>query len=108
MEPSTLIPIVAVVVGVPGFVGFVALIASHQRKMKTLAIREQELAVGGDAATLGPAVDALYTEFNDMRSRVAELQERLDFAERLLVAGSPPSGGKAGGPAPAAPPPPTT
>ena len=84
------IPIVAVVVGVPGLVGFVALLAGHTRKMKELAIREQELAMGGSAEALGPAVAALTEDLNDVRAHVAELQERLDFAERLLTAGTPP------------------
>lgn len=90
MDLGTLIPIVAVLVGVPGFVGFVALLAGHSRKMKELAIREKELALAGSDPALGPALDALREDLNDTRAQVAELQERLDFAERLLTAGSPP------------------
>jgi hypothetical protein len=90
MEPSSMIPVVAVVVGVPGFVAFVALIVSHTRKMKELEIRAKELARGGHDAALGPALDALTDGLNDVRAQVAEMHERLDFAERLLVAGSPP------------------
>lgn len=89
MEFSTLIPIAAVVVGIPGFVAFVAIVAGHARKMKMLAIREQELQLGGSDAVLAPEVDALRHELNDTRAHVAELQDRLDFAERLLAAGSP-------------------
>ncbi len=89
MDLSTLIPIAAVVVGVPGFVGFVALIAGHTRKMKELEIRHQELAMGGSDAALGPAVGALSDDLNVLRAQVAELQERVDFAERLLTAGGP-------------------
>jgi hypothetical protein len=90
MDLSSMIPIVAVVVGVPGFVTFVALIIGHTRKMKELEIRDKELAMGDSNAALGPAVDALSDGLNDMRAQVTELQERLDFTERLLVTGSSP------------------
>jgi len=90
MSPSTLIPIVAVVIGVPGLVAFVALLAGHTRKMKELAIREKELALAAREAALEPALDALRDGLEDTRAQVAELRERVDFAERLLTAGSPP------------------
>ncbi len=90
MDFGSLIPIVAVVVGIPGFVTFVGMLVGHTRKMKELAIREQELALEGSDAALGPVVDALSDDLNDMRAQVAEMQERLDFAERLLASGSPP------------------
>lgn len=96
MDLSGVIPIVAVVVGVPGFVAFVALIIGHTRKMKELEIRDKELAMGGSTAAWGPAVDALSDGLNDVRAQVAEMQERLDFAERLLVAGSPPQSERKG------------
>jgi hypothetical protein len=96
MDLASLIPIVAVVVGVPGFVGFVALVMGHTRKMKELEIRDKELAMGGSDAALGPAVTALSDGLNDMRAQVAEIQDRLDFAERLLTAGSPPRNDKSG------------
>lgn len=88
MNSSVVIPIVAIVVGVPGFVAFVALLIGHARKMRELAIRDKELELAGDAP-LGPALDALRGDLNDTRAQVAEMQERLDFAERLLAAGSP-------------------
>ncbi len=90
MDFGNLIPIVAVVVGVPGFVTFVGMLIGHTRRMKELAIRERELELGGSEAALGPVVDALSDDVNDMRAQVAEMQERLDFAERLLASGSPP------------------
>lgn len=96
MDFSNLIPIVAVVVGVPGFVAFIALVMGHTRKMKELAIRDKELEMGGSDAALGPAVDALSDDLNDTRAQVAEIQERLDFAERLLAAGSPPENDRSG------------
>ena len=96
MDLGSLIPIAAVVVGVPGFVTFVAMIAKHTREMKELAIRERELELGGSDAALGPAVDALADDLNDVRAQLAEMQERLNFAERLLAAGDPP-GNQQGG-----------
>ena len=41
---------------------------------------------GGDSE-LGSVVDALRDDLNDTRSQLADMQERLDFAERLLTAG---------------------
>lgn len=96
MDLASMIPIVAVVVGVPGFVAFVGLIMVHTRKMKELEIRDKELAMGGGNPALGPAIDALSDGLNDVRAQVAEVQERLDFAERLLVAGSPPQNDRNG------------
>jgi hypothetical protein len=90
MDLASLTPIAGVVVGVPGFVAFVALIIGHIRKMKELEIRDKELAMRGSDAALGPAVDALRDGLNEMRAQVADLHERLDFAERVLVAGSRP------------------
>lgn len=88
---SNAIPIVAIVIGIPGFVAFVALIGSHTRKLKELTIRGQELELGGGDAAWGPIVDALSDDLTETRAQVAELQERLDFAERVLAAGSPPA-----------------
>jgi hypothetical protein len=83
MDLSLLIPIVAVAVGVPGFVAFVAVIAGHTRKMKELAIRDKELeSAGGDGAL--EAIDELRDDLSETRANVAEMQERLDFTERLL------------------------
>jgi len=62
----------------------------HARKMKELKIREKELEMGGDDAELGLVVQALSDDLNDTRAHLAEIQERLDFAERLLAGGSAP------------------
>ena len=87
MDFGTLIPVVAIVVGVPGFVGFVSLLVNHTRRMKELEIRDKELELGRGTAALGPIVDALSDDLNDTRAQLADLQDRLDFAERLLTAG---------------------
>jgi hypothetical protein len=91
MSFSTLIPIVAVAVGIPGFVAFVAVMASHTRKMKELAIRDKALELGGSDAALEPEIAALRDDLNETRAQVAEMQDRIDFAERLLTAGSAPT-----------------
>ena len=87
MDLFNLIPIVAIVIGVPGGIAFTALAMGHARKMKELKIREKQLEMGGADAELGRVVEALSDDLNDTRASVAELQERLDFAERLLTAG---------------------
>ncbi len=40
---------------------------------------------GSSDHDLGPAVDALRDDLNDTRAQLTEVQERLDFAERLLT-----------------------
>ena len=82
MDPF-LIPIVAVAVGVPGLVAFVAVLTGHTRKMKELAIRDREIGADAD---LGPTLDALRDDLDDTRSQLVDVQERLDFTERLLAA----------------------
>ena len=75
----------------PGIIVFTALILRFKLKRKELEMR------GGDPE-LGREVDALRDDLNDTRARLAEMQEhtgaqladmqeRLDFAERLLTAG---------------------
>jgi hypothetical protein len=89
MDPI-LVPIAGIVIGVPGTAAFLALAMGHARKMKELKIRERELELRGGDAELVPVVDGLCDDLNEMRAQVAEIQERLDFAERLLTSGGPP------------------
>ena len=72
--------IVSVIFGVTGVVGALALILRFKLKKKELEMR-------GSDPELGPAVDALRDDLNDTRTQLAEVQERLDFTERLLAAG---------------------
>ena len=50
-------------------------------------LKKKELEMRGSDAELGPVVDALRDDLDDTRGQLAEVQERLDFAERLLTAG---------------------
>ncbi len=72
--------IVSVIFGVSGTVLALALILRFRLKKKELEVR-------GSDPELGPAVDALRDDLNDTRAQLADMQERLDFAERLLTAG---------------------
>ena len=74
------VAVAGLLVGIPGIIGFTALIMRFHLKKKELAMR-------GSDPELGPAVDELRDDLNDTRAQLAEVQERLDFAERLLTAG---------------------
>ena len=50
-------------------------------------LKKKELEMGGSDPELGPVVDALRDDVDDTREQLAEMQERLDVAERLLTAG---------------------
>jgi hypothetical protein len=64
-----------------GMIVVTALILHHRRKTKELEMR-------GSDPQLGPEVDTLRDDLNDTRAQLAEMQERLDFTERLLAGGS--------------------
>ena len=67
-----------VVFGVAGGVAALGLILRFSLKKKELEVR-------GSDHDLGPAVDALREDLNDTRAQLSEMQERLDFTERLLT-----------------------
>jgi hypothetical protein len=50
-------------------------------------LKKTELEMRGSDAELGPVVDALRDDVDDTRAQLAEVQERLDFTERVLAAG---------------------
>ncbi len=50
-------------------------------------LKKQQLEMRGSDPQLGPVVDALRDDLNDTRAQLAEMQERLDFTERLLDSG---------------------
>ncbi len=80
-------PDVFIVFGTVGVLGFTFLIGLYRLKKKELRVREKELKMRGSDPELGPEVDALRDDLNDTRARLADREERLDFAERLLTAG---------------------
>ena len=74
-----------------GFLGF-ALAAGLMPIVITAMIirfklRKKELEMRGSDPELGPEVEVLRDDLNDTRARLVEIEERLDFAERLLTAG---------------------
>ncbi len=80
-------PDIVIVFGTLGVLGFTFLIGLYKLKKKELRVREKELEMRGSDPELGPEVDALRDDLNDTRAQLADMQERLDFAERLLTAG---------------------
>ncbi len=76
--------IISVIFGTLGSVGVFSLILWFKLKKKELEMR-------GSDPELGSVVDALRDDLADMqedtRAQLADMQERLDFAERLLTAG---------------------
>ena len=78
----------------PGIIVFTFMCLRYYHKKNELAVRKKELEMRGSSAELGPVVEALRDDVEQLadmqehtRAELAELQERLDFAERLLTAG---------------------
>jgi hypothetical protein len=74
------VQIMIIIMGGLGFSSTVWALVHFKLKKKELEMR------GGDPEW-GPEVDALRDDLNDARAQLAEVQERLDFAERALTAG---------------------
>jgi hypothetical protein len=73
---------------------FTALFVVFRLKKKALQIQERELGMQASDAELGPAVDALRNDVEQLadmqehtQTQLTEMQERLDFTERMLAAG---------------------
>ncbi len=83
--------IIAIIVSFSSVLVFTGLIIRFKLKKKELEVREKELEMRGSDPELGPEVDALRDDLAEMqehtRAQLADMQERLDFAERLLTAG---------------------
>ena len=78
------VQIVRIVMGARAFTGTVA---SASWAWVHFSVKKKELEMRGGDPTLGAEVDALRDDLNDTRAQLAEVQERLDFAERVLTAG---------------------
>ena len=61
-----------------GMIVVTVLILRYKLKVKALEM-------GGSDPQLGPEVDALRDDLKDTQAQLAEMQERLDFTERLLA-----------------------
>ena len=72
--------ILGIIFGIPAVVVSLVLILRYKLKTKEIEAR-------GHDAEWGPEVDSLRDDLDDTRAQLAEVQERLDFAERLLSAG---------------------
>ncbi len=71
--------IISIIFGTLGGVGALTVILFFRFKKKELEMQR------GSNAELGPVVDALRDDVDDTRAQLAEMQERLDFTERLLT-----------------------
>ena len=77
MDPGV-IGIFVPILGILGGCGIimVKIWSNHQLKMRE--------TTGGDNERLAEAMQQLHDEFGSMREDFAELQERMDFTERML------------------------
>ena len=91
MTPDVLM--VSIVMGALAFTGTVASTAWAVVHFK---VKKKELEAQGSTTDLVAAVEALREDLDDTRAQLAETQERLDFAERLLTAGRAPQEPKGG------------
>ena len=78
--PVDLVPLVAI----PTVFGSIVVVTVSIIRYR---LKKKELELRGSDAELGPEFDALRDDLNETRAQVAEIQERLDFAERMLTAG---------------------
>ena len=80
-------PDVQIVTIVMSALAFTGIVASSVWALVHFKLKKKELEAQGGGAELGAEVDALRDAVDDTRAQMAEMQERLDFAERMLTAG---------------------
>lgn len=84
MDFALLIPIVALCIPVAG------IIFHGLEKVARLRVEEAKVKAGVLDGQSAAELAALREEVGDVRRELAEVQERLDFAERLLTSGRAP------------------
>jgi hypothetical protein len=72
---------------VMGALAFTGTAASTVWALVHFKLKKKELETQGSDPELGAEVEALRDDVSETRVQLAEMQERLDFAERLLTAG---------------------
>lgn len=80
-ELAMLIPIVAMTIPI------VAIIFNGWQKVARTRLEEARVRAGALDGPAAGEVSALREEVGEVRRELAEIQERLDFAERLLTRG---------------------
>jgi hypothetical protein len=81
---------VLIVTIVMGALAFTGTAASLGWAWVHFNVKKKEIEAQGSDPALGGEVDALRDDLNDTRAQLAEMQERLDFTERMLTAGRAP------------------
>jgi hypothetical protein len=87
MTPGNIETLITVI----GVMGFVSLGLVGLKIVVSAWVKRKELAAGGDAQKLLEAIEILRSEQDELRTQmsteIADLHERVDFAERLLAKG---------------------
>ncbi len=91
MSPDV-IPVMGVIMGSLMITGSVWALAWYQVKKKEFEAKSGDVHLGQAVDALRDDVEQLADTQEHTRAQLVEMQERLDFAERLLTAGrAPPS-----------------
>ena len=84
-----MMPMIGILVPITLFISVAVVLILRGPVGKALAERigGRSIEASQETEALHADVDALRDDLNDTRAMVADMQERLDFAERLLTAG---------------------
>ncbi|UCG85290.1 MAG: hypothetical protein JSW71_15305 [Gemmatimonadota bacterium] len=87
MTPGNIDTLITVI----GVIAFLSLGLGGLKIIVGAWVKRKELAAGGDADKFLEAIEAVRSEQDELRNQlngeIADLQERVDFAERLLTKG---------------------